>query len=74
MAFSFKEIKFKFLELIPLLLLFFSCFIKALKSLQEQNLIKRIKQQEIGPKQAYEYSIVFRQDLDMPYIQLLKKQ
>jgi phage replication O-like protein O len=44
--------------------------IKALKSLQEKNLIKRIKGQELGPKQAYEYSIVFRQDLGMPYIQL----
>ena len=48
--------------------------IKALKSLQEQNLIKRIKQQEVGPKQAYIYSIVFRQDLGMPYIQLGKSK
>ena len=44
--------------------------IKALKSLQEQNLIERIKAQELGPKQAYTYRIVFREDLGMPFIKV----
>jgi DNA-binding transcriptional ArsR family regulator len=47
---------------------------RALSELEERKLIKRIKWQDFGPKQAYKYKVIFPKDFHIKIKNTNKKQ